>query len=158
VALRKAAKTALERAEPPKLPDFAGEPSLDLSEVRGQERAQRALEVAAAGGHALLFRGPPGSGKTMLARRLPGLLPPLSFEEALETTRVHGAAGRLGPELPIVTERPMRAPHHSASLAGLLGGGSPPRPGEVSLAHRGVLFLDELELGARARGPASGAR
>ena len=136
--------TALDRAEPPKLPEFTGEPSLDLSDVRGQERARRALEVAAAGGHALLFRGPPGSGKTMLARRLPGLLPPLSFEEALEATRVHGAAGRLGPELPIVIERPMRAPHHSASLAGLLGGGSPPRPGEVSLAHRGVLFLDEL--------------
>jgi hypothetical protein len=107
-------------------------------------RARRALEVAAAGGHALLLRGPPGAGKTMLARRLPGLLPPLSFAEALEATRVHGAAGRLDAQHPIVTERPLRAPHHSASLAGLLGGGSPPRPGEVSLAHRGVLFLDEL--------------
>jgi magnesium chelatase family protein len=112
--------------------------------VRGQERAKRALEIAAAGGHSLLLVGPPGSGKTMLARRLPGLLPPLSFDEALEATRIHGAAGRLDPERPVLAARPFRAPHHTASTAGLLGGGNPPRPGEVSLAHHGVLFLDEL--------------
>jgi magnesium chelatase family protein len=124
----------------------------DLADVRGQEAAKRALAVAAAGGHALLFRGPPGAGKTMLARRLPGLLPALSFEEALEVTRIHGAVGLLGardarPALAAV--RPFRAPHHSASRAGILGGGSPPRPGEISLAHRGVLLLDELPEFAR---------
>ena len=134
----------LRAAPAPQLPDLAADHGLDLSDVRGQDAARRALEIAAAGGHGLLLRGPPGCGKTMLARRLPGLLPPLSFDEALEATRIHGAAGRLDTERPIVTARPLRAPHHSASLAGLLGGGSPPRPGEVSLAHRGVLFLDEL--------------
>ncbi len=116
----------------------------ELASVRGQEHAKRALEVAAAGGHALLLSGAPGAGKTLLARALPGLLPPLSREEALEVTRIHSVAGLLGFGSPLASERPFRAPHHSATRAGLLGGGSPPLPGEVSLAHRGVLFLDEL--------------
>lgn len=114
----------------------------DLRDVRGQEAGKRCLEIAAAGGHAALLCGAPGAGKTMLARRLPGFLPPLTEEEALEVTRIHGAVRPL--EAPIVSRRPFRAPHHTASAAGLIGGGSPPRPGEVSLAHRGVLFLDEL--------------
>jgi magnesium chelatase family protein len=116
----------------------------DLADVRGQERARRALELAAAGGHNLLLGGPPGTGKTMLARRLPGILPRLPPEEALEVTRIHSVAGLLPPGRPLVTLPPFRAPHHTASVSAIVGGGSSPRPGEASLAHRGVLFLDEL--------------
>ncbi|MFH1151231.1 MAG: YifB family Mg chelatase-like AAA ATPase [Actinomycetota bacterium] len=119
----------------------------DLGEVRGQEPAKRALEVAAAGGHNLLMVGPPGSGKTMLARRMPGILPPLSLAEALEVTRVHSVAGLLGAGGVLISERPFRTPHGSISPVGLCGGGVPiPRPGEVSLAHGGVLYLDEMPL------------
>jgi len=117
---------------------------VDFSEVRGQEHAKRALEVAAAGGHNLFLVGSPGSGKTLLARRLPSILPDLTLEEALATTQVHSVAGLLPPDQPLITTRPFRAPHHTISDAGLIGGGACPRPGEVSLAHHGVLFLDEL--------------
>jgi len=116
----------------------------DLKEVKSQAHGRRALEIAAAGGHNLIFVGPPGNGKTMLARRLPSILPPLSFEEALEVTQIHSVAGLLKDRGTLVSDRPFRSPHHSASGPSLVGGGSFPRPGEISLAHRGILFLDEL--------------
>src|SRR3954452_3845422 len=119
-------------------------PAPDLSDVRGQLLPRRALEVAAAGGHNLLLVGPPGAGKTMMARRVSGILPPLSFDEALEVTAVHSVVGLLRAGEGLLTDRPFRAPHHTISNAALIGGGSQPRPGEVSLAHHGVLFLDEM--------------
>jgi len=121
---------------PPRLPD--------LADVRGQERGRRALELAATGGHNLLLAGPPGTGKTMLGRRLPSILPPLTRDEALEVTRIHSVAGTLAPGGSLITAPPFRSPHHGASAAAIIGGGAVPRPGEVSLAHRGVLLLDEL--------------
>ena len=116
----------------------------DFSDVRGQENVKRALEVAAAGGHNLIMVGPPGSGKSMMAKRLPSILPPLSLSESLETTQIHSIAGKLGCNTSLISQRPFRSPHHTISEVALVGGGTNPMPGEISLAHNGVLFCDEL--------------
>ena len=131
-----------EKREPLLLPSIPGE--LDFNEVKGQENIKRAMEIAAAGGHNMIMIGPPGAGKTMLARRLPSILPPLSLQEALETTKIHSVAGKLPPHTTLLYQRPFRSPHHTISAMALVGGGSIPQPGEISLAHNGVLFLDEL--------------
>ncbi|MBN1260477.1 MAG: YifB family Mg chelatase-like AAA ATPase [Anaerolineae bacterium] len=119
-------------------------PAVDFAEIQGQEHAKRALEVVAAGGHNMMMSGPPGAGKTLMARAVPGILPALSLEEALEVTRIYSVSDMLPPDTPLIQQRPFRAPHHTISNAGLVGGGQWPRPGEISLAHRGVLFLDEM--------------
>jgi magnesium chelatase family protein len=124
--------------------EVATDPSIDFSEIAGQQVAKRALEIAAAGGHNVLFQGPPGTGKTLLARSLPGILPGLTVEEAIEATKIYSVAGLLNEKISLIKTRPFRSPHHTASGIAVIGGGSSPRPGEVSLAHRGVLFLDEF--------------
>lgn len=119
---------------------------LDFADVRGQENVKRALEVAAAGGHNLIMVGPPGSGKSMMAKRLPSILPPLSLSESLETTQIHSIAGKLSRDTGLITQRPFRSPHHTISEVALVGGGANPMPGEITLAHNGVLFCDELKI------------
>ena len=137
-------RAAADTVSPRTFAPHPSQPDGDLADVKGQVVARRALEVAAAGGHNLLFVGPPGAGKTMLARRLPGILPPLTFEEALETTTIRSVVGLVSPREGMPDTRPFRAPHHTVSDVALIGGGREPRPGELSLAHNGVLFLDEI--------------